>query len=49
MGRSGREADQERHDRNGKADGALPDVDRPEPAAAQTVETVASETEMLDE
>ena len=32
MGRSSREADQVRHDRNGEAEGALPDVDRPEPA-----------------
>ena len=34
MGRSGREANQVRHDQNGEAEVALPDVDRPEPAPA---------------
>ena len=32
--RSGREADQVRFDRNGGAEMALPDVDRPEPVVA---------------
>ena len=32
MGRSGREADQVRHNWNGEAEVALPNVDQPEPA-----------------